>query len=206
MSAARLALGASFGVSLLLLGTAPAAAQSDAAQSDAPPSSASPSPAPPASPASPNRPAAANLIFGEVLGNGLLYSVNYERLIERWSLGIRAGASFFTYAVSSYGASGNLTLLTFPIVASYYLGPESWRGHKVQLGLGGTVLYSDVSSDSTGVKFENERSGFGLAATAIIGYRYLPRDGGITFGIGFTPLLRTSRLLPWGGANVGYVF
>lgn len=197
MRLVRFALATSTGALLLLLGTAPAAAQP----------SATPSPeSTPTQPVVTARPAAANVIFGEVLGNGLLYSVNYERRIERWNLGIRAGASFFTYAVSSYGASGNLTLLTFPIVASYYLGAESWGGHKVQLGLGGTILYSDVSSDSTGVKFENERSGVGLAATAIVGYRYLPRDGGMTFGIGFTPLLRTSKLLPWGGANVGYVF
>ena len=146
---------------------------------------------------------ASNLIFAEALGSGLLYSVNYERIIDRWNLGLRAGVSYFTYAVSSYGSSGNLTLVSVPIVASYYLG---WRSHNLQLGLGATILYTDVATDSQGNKFDGERSGAGVAATAVVGYRFIPREGGLSFGVGFTPLVRTSRFLPWGGANVGYAF
>jgi hypothetical protein len=146
---------------------------------------------------------ARNVLFAEAFGSGLLYSVNYERMIPSWNLGLRAGASYFTYAVSSYGQSGNLTLVSFPLVASYYLG---WRRHNLQLGLGATVLYTGVSSDSLGTKFESARSGLGLAASAVIGYRYLPRDGGVSFGAGFTPLVRAGSFLPWGGADVGYAF
>jgi hypothetical protein len=68
------------------------------------------------------------------------------------------------------------------------------------------VFYTDVATDSQGVKFDAERSGLGLAASAVVGYRYMPRDGGVSFGVGFTPLVRASKLLPWGGANVGYSF
>ncbi len=146
---------------------------------------------------------AANVIFAEALGSGLLYSVNYERLVDRWNVGLRGGISYFTYAVSSYGSSGNLTLVTFPFVASYYLG---WKSHHLQLGLGATVLYTGVATDSQGTKFDGERSGIGVAATGVVGYRFLPRDGGLSFGVGFTPLVRASRFLPWGGANVGYAF
>ena len=169
-----------------------------------PPVAAGPesAPAPPAAPEAPQR-TASNAIFGEVLGSGLLYSINYERIIESWNVGLRIGASYFTYPVSSYGASGNLKLATFPLVASYYLGTPM---HKLQLGLGATILYLGVTTDSQGTKFEGERSGGGLAATAVIGYRYLPPESGFTFGVGFTPLLRTSRFLPWGGANAGYIF
>jgi hypothetical protein len=168
---------------------------------DAPPAEVAPAPVP-APPAVGER-SAPNVVFAEAFGSGLLYSLNYERIIPSWNIGLRAGASYFTYAVSSYGASGNLTLVSFPLVASYYLG---WRNHDVQLGLGATILYTGVSTDSLGTKFESDRSGLGLAATAVIGYRYMPHDGGISFGVGFTPLLRTSRFLPWGGANVGYAF
>jgi hypothetical protein len=146
---------------------------------------------------------ASNVVFAELLGNGLLYSVNYERIIDRWNLGLRAGVSYFTYPVSSYGRSGNLTIVTFPLVASYYIGTPQ---HKLQLGLGATILYTGVSSDSTGTKFESERSGAGISATAVIGYRYLPLDRGFTFGAGFTPLLRPTSFLPWGGAEAGYIF
>ena len=146
---------------------------------------------------------APNVIFAEALGSGLLYSINYERVIDRWNVGLRGGMSYFTHAVSSYGASGNLTLITFPIVASYYAG---WRSHNLQLGLGATILYTGVATDSRGTRFDGERAGAGVAATAVVGYRFIPREGGMSFGVGFTPLLRTSRFLPWGGANVGYAF
>ena len=146
---------------------------------------------------------ARNAIFFEAFGSGLLYSLNYERFLEKYDLGLRAGASFFTYAVSSYGSSGNLTLVSFPLIASYYVG---WAKHKIQLGLGATVFYLAASSDSRGQSFDSERSGLGLAASAVVGYRYMPRDSGFTFGVGFTPLVRASKFLPWGGINAGYAF
>lgn len=143
------------------------------------------------------------VVFAEVLGNGLLYSVNYERLFERWNIGLRAGASFFTYGVSSYGRSGNLTIVSFPLMASYYFG---WEKHKIQVGLGTTILHTQVATDSRGIAYEGERAGTAVAPTAAIGYRYLPRRSGVSFGIGFTPLLRASKFLPWGGATLGYAF
>lgn len=170
---------------------------------DDPPAEVAPAPPPAPPPARADERAAPNVVFAEAFGSGLLYSLNYERIIPSWNIGLRAGASYFTYAVSSYGASGNLTLVSFPLLASYYFG---WRNHHLQLGLGATILYTGVSSDSVGTRFESDRSGLGLAASAVVGYRYMPRDGGISFGVGFTPLLRTSRFLPWGGANVGYAF
>jgi hypothetical protein len=158
--------------------------------------------APPPPPEAPSS-RAENVVFAEVLGNGLLYSLNYERLFESWHVGLRAGASFFTHEVSRYGSSGNLTIVTFPLVASYYLG---WRAHHLQLGLGATVLYTKVAKDSQGIAYESDGSGLGLAPTAVIGYRYLPQHSGISFGAGFTPLVRTTSFLPWGGATVGYAF
>lgn len=144
-----------------------------------------------------------NVVFVEALGSGLLYSVNYERLVESLHLGLRAGASYFTVAVSQYDRSGNFTLLSLPLVASYYL---RWRRHNLQLGLGTTLLYTSAATDSQGTKFEGELSGLGIAASAAVGYRYLPTGRGITFGAAFTPLLRAGKFLPWGGAHVGYVF
>lgn len=189
---------------LLVLG-APAAATGTAPGADAPttPPRTAEAAATPVAPPPASARSASNVVFAEALGSGLLYSIDYERLIEAWHVGLRAGASYFTYAVSSYGKSGNLTLVTFPLVASYYVG---WRSHHLQLGLGATILYTQAATDSQGTAFGGERSGTGVALAGVVGYRYLPRAGGISFGVGFTPLVRTSRLLPWGGANVGYVF
>jgi hypothetical protein len=145
-----------------------------------------------------------NAVYAELLGNGLLYSINYERMLPAYHLGLRAGASFFTDKISSASGSGNLTLASFPFVASYYLGPPR---HKLELGLGATILYVDAASDSTGTKYQGSVGGLGIAATAVIGYRYVPRGHGVTFGAGFTPLLReTKGFLPWGGAMVGWAF
>jgi hypothetical protein len=63
-----------------------------------------------------------------------------------------------------------------------------------------------VSADSTGTTVESDRSGFGVAATAVVGDRYLPPERAFACGVGFTPLVRTSSILPWGGANAGFVF
>jgi hypothetical protein len=146
---------------------------------------------------------APNAIFGEVLGNGIFYSINYERLLATAPVGLRVGASYFTYGISNYQGSGNLTFVTVPLVASYYVGH---RAHKLQLGLGATVMHLSLSADSTGLEFESERSGTNVSATAVVGYRYLPAHRGISFGVGFTPLLRPGRFLPWGGASLGYAF
>jgi hypothetical protein len=40
-----------------------------------------------------------------------------------------------------------------------------------------------------------------------VGYRFVPRAGGVSFGVGFTPLVRAKKgFLPWGGVQVGYAF
>lgn len=163
-----------------------------------------PAPPPPdvAPPVAPSRRTASNAIFLEGFGSGLLYSVNYERLLgEHFS--VRAGFSYFTYAVSSYGKSGNLSLMTVPMLVSYYAG---WENHKIQIGLGATVIYMGAPTDSEGTAFGGDRAGAGIAASGVVGYRYLPARGGFTFGVGFTPLLRASKALAWGGASAGWVF
>jgi len=169
-------------------------------------SSATSSVATAAAPQASAGPGADNQVFLELLGNGLLYSLNYEWFLTAWNqrFGIRGGASFITYKISTANGAGNLVLATVPVVASWYWGPSS---HKLQLGLGASALYVSAATDATGQKFSSSEEGLGIAATAVIGYRYLPRDGGFTFGIGFTPLLRAGKgFLPWGGASGGFAF
>ncbi len=145
-----------------------------------------------------------NALFFEVLGTGLLYSINYQRMLDRIPLGLRAGVSFITYKVSNAQGSGNLLLATLPLLVTYYVGPPR---HKLELGLGATLIYFSASSDATGTKFEGPGTGLGIAASGVIGYRYVPETRGVTFGAGFTPLLRSPKgFLPWGGASVGYAF
>ena len=70
----------------------------------------------------------------------------------------------------------------------------------------GCIEATKVATDSQGVAYEGDRAGTTVAPTVVFGYRYVPPERGISFGIGFTPLLRASKFLPWGGASAGYVF
>jgi hypothetical protein len=168
------------------------------------PATPTPTPVPASAPASVPRDAALNVLFFEALGSGLLYSINYERFFPRWNVGLRGGASFIAYKVSDANGSGALELASLPFVASWYYGPGA---HRLQLGLGFTILYVKASTDATGASYGGSVPSLGIAATAVVGYRYWPRHGGFTFGAGFTPLLREPKgLLPWGGADVGWAF
>jgi hypothetical protein len=132
-----------------------------------------------------------NVVFVELLGNGGLYSVDYERFVTD-SVSVRAGVSVID--VDGGGLVRlRFTAITSPWLANYYVGEGS---HKLQLGAGTTLVY-----DFT----DREVSALG---TAVIGYRYLPRTAGFTFGIGFTPLVDFSgpSVLPMIGLSVGRNF
>lgn len=159
-----------------------------------------------APPIAPEKTPAHHAVFLDLLGVGLLYSVNYEYVFERPRIGLRFGASFFTYGVSKYEQSSNLSILSFPILANYFLAIPRHPNHVIEFGLGTTVLYTSTSKDSKGVNYAGDRAGFGIAAAGTLGYRYLPVAGGFTFGAAFTPLLRSGGFLPWGGVNAGWFF
>ena len=81
-----------------------------------------------------------------------------------------------------------------PLVANYYVGSPN---HKLQLGLGG-VFY-----DREGVGVTSKE----VFGTLVVGYRYLPYDGGLNFGVAFTPFFGHGVVLaPSGGLSLGYGF
>lgn len=141
-----------------------------------------------------------NAIFIELLGNGGIYSLNYERFIR--DFGVRAGFSYLSIEASAGGTSAKVSFLTVPVVGSYYLGGEN---HKLQLGAGLVVVY--LSGEASNDRYTTSgASGLGVAATGVVGYRYMPRTGGFNFGVGFTPLVGAGGFLPWGGLSLGAVF
>lgn len=152
---------------------------------------------------------AKNVVFAELAGNGLAYSVNYERLFDDSGFGLRVGFSYLS--VSAGGGSGGSsvsvknTWVTFPILANYYVGSAN---HKLQLGLGATLLY--VTSEGRSSDVFGSVDGFVPLPTAAIGYRYVPAHGGFNFGIAFTPLFipggESRSFLPWPGIGLGAVF
>ena len=143
-----------------------------------------------------------NSIFIELLGNGGLYSLNYDRLVTDY-LSIRGGFSYFSISAAGNGSSASVTFMTFPIMANFLVGSPS---HKLELGAGPLFAYAGGSTSSGGVGGTVSGSGFGVAGTAVIGYRYVPYDGGFHFKVGFTPLFGAGGVLPWGGISFGYTF
>lgn len=133
-------------------------------------------------------PDADNSFFLEGGGPGLLYSINYERLIES-DYGLRIGVSYqsFSASASSGGStsSASASFVTVPVIASY-LGLRSGN-HILELGAGGTAIYASGSASGTGMA----ASGSGMTAlgTAIIGYRRQPVPGGFQFRIGIEALM-----------------
>lgn len=156
---------------------------------------------------------AENSVFFEVLGNGLLYSINYERIIGDSGFSIRGGFSYFSLSggtTSGSSAAGGSTsakfsLITLPVLGNYYVGSDN---HKLQLGIGLTFMYTSATAGSSGVGGASF-SGFVPAPTAAIGYRYIPADGGFAFFVGLTPFIipgGDKTLVPWGGISFGGVF
>lgn len=133
-----------------------------------------------------------NSVYLEILGQGGIYSLNYDRLFSEY-FGGRIGFSAFTSIFES-------SFLLVPITANYLVGSKN---HHLELGAGvvfGSIDFNDSESDA---------KGSALIETATIGYRYQPKQDGFLFRIGFTPLIRLGSdgdFLPWGGLSVGYSF
>jgi hypothetical protein len=157
---------------------------------------------------------ASNNFFLEGGGPGLIYSLNYERILEQ-DFGLRVGFSYqsFTATASSGGSSGSasVSFVTVPVIASY-LGVSSGN-HVLELGAGGTAVYASGSASGTGLA----ASGSGMMAlgTALIGYRRQPVNGGFQFRVGVEALagkgLSISNpdpnkfgVLPWMYLSLGF--
>ena len=141
---------------------------------------------------------ARNSIFVELLGNGVLYSLNYDhKFFDHASA--RIG---FSYIPLSGGSSSNpddrVQVLLVPILVNYLVGNGNSR-----LELGAGPLLAGVSAN-----VENETiNGVGNGGfTGTIGYRLQPRDGGFLFRIGLTPIISAELFQVWGGLSLGATF
>jgi hypothetical protein len=164
------------------------------------PSTAEGAALPPPTPTDSSR-TAKNVLYVELLGNGILYSLNYERFITD-DLSARIGFGYLSLGASSSSSSARASVLWLPLMVNY-LGVGS-ADHKLQLGLGPVLFYASSAASSVGDSAK--ASGVALFGTATIGYRYVPHDGGFNFDIGFTPVFGSFGFLPWIGISLGAVF
>jgi hypothetical protein len=125
----------------------------------------------------PEAPEARNAVFVELLGNGGLYSINYERMLTD-QLGLRVGYAAWNSPLWFEGTTPD-RYQTVPVTMSYLLG----RGER-KLELGGGITFGQGTSDrssGTGRDFSFR------TLTAMVGYRSQPREGGYLFRVGATP-------------------
>jgi len=136
-------------------------------------------------------------IFVEVLGNGFIYSVNYD---TRFSQGFdgwggRAGIGYI--------AIDDVRFTAMPFLVNYLFGKEK---HFFEVGVGTTFLVASESNGTYGPVGDRER-GTGFIGAMSLGYRMEPTDGGFMFRAGLTPIFSSSTFWPlWPQVSFGYAF
>lgn len=149
---------------------------------------------------------AENAIYVDLLGPGLFYSINYDRMLTG-DLSARIGFSYLSFGASSGGASAEFSYWAVPLTVSYLgIGSEN---DMLEVG-GGPVLMNVsgsgvIETDDTAAGAEASATLF--AMTGIVGYRHQPSDGGFVFRIGASPVLAFGAgVLPWGYLSLGAAF
>jgi hypothetical protein len=123
---------------------------------------------------------AKNAVFLEGLGPGLLYSINYERLVLD-EMAVRLGFSYWSVTASASSgqttATASASFWTVPVTVAYV----GLRG--LEAGGGLTLVHASGSGSTVGASASG--AGFAPLATANVGYRLHPVSGaGFQFRIG----------------------
>jgi hypothetical protein len=126
-----------------------------------------------------------NTFFLELGGNGLFYSLNYDRILlgrSTWKLSGRMGGLYFPGL-----GEANRHMIGLPLELSYLRGRNN---HHLELGLGFTPMYDTYPIMGLDGQKDVVQD-LALMGVARIGYRHQKREGGLFYKIGFTPLLGT---------------
>jgi hypothetical protein len=149
---------------------------------------------------------ARNANYIELLGNGGLYSINFDHIFlykDKFKISGRVGASVFPVG---YHVEQSYVIETDFI---FFKNP-----HHLEVGPGLTLQrkYNPVCSDTTGATYAWENIWFGMLR---IGYRFQKQEDGFFFRFGLTPIFyrkyNCATDIPpsnwfWLGAAVGVSF
>jgi hypothetical protein len=160
---------------------------------------------------------AENSVYVEGLGAGILYSINYERLVIE-DLAVRAGFSYLSASASvsdgTTTSTSSSSFMSIPITASY-LGVGS-KKHILELGGGMTFTFASGSARSGAIS--SSGSGMTPFFDALVGYRLHPVDGaGFNFRVGAMAMAGNGLslsiddpeafgVIPWGYLSLGGSF
>jgi hypothetical protein len=135
---------------------------------------------------------ARNTLFAEAGGPGILYSVNYDRMLTEM-FSVRVGATYFRFHELHDDSAGYAFA---PVVANLLVGSAR---HKLEVGLGVVPgwAFSSKAGDTAGFQFHE---------VASVGYRYVPAKSGVSFRANAEVLNLKAGIIPWGALSLGYAF
>lgn len=137
---------------------------------------------------------AASAVYVELLGNGLLYSVNYD---HRVTPHLSARVGFMGLGAADETVRGGV--VAAPVMLNYLFGEGSSH---FEVGVG--LMFSAGAIDQ--VEPAKQESFRGAVGTGTLGYRYQRPQGGMIFRAGLTPFFNASGFAPSVGVSVGYGF
>ena len=134
----------------------------------------------------------AQSVYGEIGGSGLFFSGNYDFLFKgQKGLGGRVGFGFF-------GVTG-ASVITVPVGLNYLIGNTA--PSYFQIGFSATYVTGSIDIGS------GTASSGGMMYLPSIGYRYAPKDKGVTGQIYVGPIIIGGQaVFPFGGIAFGYKF
>jgi hypothetical protein len=147
----------------------------------------------------PNVITAPNAIYVEILGSGLIPTINYDRMLTNSFAG-RIGLGYLPLGsvINDNGNSISASITTIPATLSWF--PFGATSSKLEIGAG--IVYASIVAKS----FNNAAEGSALGYTGILGYRLEPLDGGFMLRLAITPWDIGSHFQMWGGVSLGVAF
>lgn len=135
-----------------------------------------------------------NTLYGELAGNGIFLSLNYERqLTHKPGLGVRVGVG--------YASSDETFRLSIPVGVNYLL---NLRNHKsfMDAGLGATWSEAAIVKSSFP---GDDNSGHMVSFVPSLAYRH-QTNWGLMWRLGFAPIINKYRFIPFPELSVGMSF
>lgn len=163
-----------------------------------------PPPGYPPPPPPPSERTANNSIYLELLGPGLLYSINYDRTFGDFAA--RAGFSYLALSASNSGGEAHGSFITVPLTVSY-LGIGS-KKNMFEIGAGATILHvgAGVSTFAADSSKSESASTTLVLGDMIFGYRLQPPDGGFMLRTGLSPFFGQGAFIPLPYLSLGGTF
>jgi hypothetical protein len=170
-------------------------------------------PYPPPPPPEPTVRTANNALYVEGLGQGIFYSINYDRAFGDFSARVGLGYVAVTEhnelvtdcsvdtACSPTRVSSTTSLLTIPLSVSY-LGIGS-KKHMFEVGAGMTIAHASAGASILFVDDASQGPSTTVLGSLILGYRLQPPNGGFFLRAGLSPLISRYGFWPWPYFGIG---